>query len=44
MKMVNFLTTMWIEGRVTEERLQNYVGVWITQEEYEQIISTPQQD
>lgn len=41
--MFGFLKNMWIMGRVDEEYLQARVAKkQITQEEYEQIIATPQ--
>lgn len=39
-----FLLNMWIMGKVDEEKLFTYVPKFITQEEYEMIIVTPQGD
>ncbi|WP_226085637.1 hypothetical protein [Mesobacillus sp. S13] len=43
--MYGFLLNMWIMGRVTETQINNYVGKgFITQEEADMILATPQKD
>ena len=40
--MYNTLLRMWINGKITEAKLQKAVTLgWITQEQYETIIATP---
>lgn len=41
-RLYNYFLTCWINGTVTEEQLQTAVSKgYITQKEYETIISTP---
>lgn len=40
--MFTFLSLQWVMGKVTAEKLATYVPRFITQEEYEMIIVTPQ--
>lgn len=43
MNMYQFLLNMWVMRRITEEQLYQLVQKgWITQQEYEMIVSTPQ--
>lgn len=38
----NFILSMWIQGRFTAEKVQSYVPAYITQEECDAILATPQ--
>jgi hypothetical protein len=37
-----FLLNMWIMRKITAEQLHTYVPTFITEEEYQMIIATPQ--
>ena len=37
-----FLTLMWVGGRISEAKLQTYVPTFITQEDKDLIVATPQ--
>lgn len=41
--MYSFLLGVWVRGTVDEQRLKNYVPKFITSEQLEQILETPQQ-
>lgn len=38
----NLLLRMWKENRISSEKLQSYVPLFISQEEYDSIIATNQ--
>jgi hypothetical protein len=40
--MYGFILNMWIMGRVTEAKVQSYVPYYITQDEADMILATPQ--
>lgn len=40
--MYGFILNMWIMGRVTEQKVRSYVPTFITQEECNMILATPQ--
>lgn len=40
--MYQFILNQWILGKIDAEKVQSYVPKWITQEQAETIISTPQ--
>lgn len=40
--MYQFLLNMYVEGRITEAKLRSYVPLFITQEECDLILATPQ--
>jgi hypothetical protein len=37
-----FLLNLWIMRKITAEKLHTYVPTYITEEEYQMIIATPQ--
>jgi len=44
MKMFDFLLNMWVQAMVTEQQIRNYAAFgFITQEEADQILATPQE-
>lgn len=40
--MYGFILNMWIMGKVDEAKVQSYVPKYITQEEADMILATPQ--
>lgn len=40
--MYQFILNMWIMGRITAAKVQSYVPRYITQEEADMILATPQ--
>lgn len=40
--MYNFILNQWIMKKITSEKVQSYVPRWITQEQCDTILSTPQ--
>ena len=38
----NFILSMWMQGRFTAAKVQSYVPTYITQEEWDAILATPQ--
>ena len=40
--MYGFILNMWVMGRVTEQKVRSYVPMFITQEECNMILATPQ--
>jgi hypothetical protein len=40
--MYNFIKGQWIMGKITEEKVLSYVPRYITQEQAEEILATPQ--
>lgn len=40
--MYQFILNQWVLGKIDAEKVQSYVPKWITQEQAETIISTPQ--
>ena len=38
----NFILSMWVQGRFTAAKVQSYVPTYITQEECDIILATPQ--
>lgn len=40
--MYGFILNMWIMGRISAEKVQSYVPKYITQEEADMILATPQ--
>ena len=40
--LYGFILSMWIQGRFTAEKVQSYVPKYITQEECDVILATPQ--
>jgi hypothetical protein len=40
--MYGFILNMWVNGRITEVKVRSYVPRYITQEECNTIIATPQ--
>lgn len=40
--MYGFILNMWIMERVTEQKVRSYVPIFITQEECNMILATPQ--
>lgn len=40
--MYNFILNMWVMRRIDQARVQSYVPIFITQEEANMILATPQ--
>lgn len=40
--MYGFILNMWVMRRVTEQKVRSYVPIFITQEECNMILATPQ--
>lgn len=40
--MYGFILNMWIMGRVTEQKVYSYVSKFLTKEEADMIVATPQ--
>lgn len=40
--MYNFILNMWIMRRISEAKVRSYVPVYISQEECDMILATPQ--
>jgi hypothetical protein len=40
--MYNFILNQWIMKKITAEKVQSYVPRWITQEQCDAILATPQ--
>lgn len=40
--MYGFILNMWVMGRVTEQKVRSYVPTFITQQECNMILATPQ--
>ena len=40
--MYNFILNMWIMGRISEDKVKSYVPKFISQEEADMILATPQ--
>lgn len=40
--MYGFILNMWIMGRISESTVRSYVPLYITQEECDMILATPQ--
>ncbi|MGI5857603.1 MAG: hypothetical protein ACOX64_14280 [Candidatus Merdivicinus sp.] len=38
----NFVLSMWVAGTITEEKVRSYVPKYITAEQAEMILATPQ--
>ena len=42
--MYPFLLNMWVMGKVTETKLQTYTPKYITTDEFDMILATPQKE
>lgn len=40
--MYQFILTQWIMRKIDADKVQSYVGKWITQDQADEILATPQ--